>query len=231
MSNGLQVDESLLTGEAAPVRRRRAMASRPRPPGGDDCRGLFRHAGGAGQGVARVTAPGRAPRSAGSANRCRRCVPSPVRCSAGAPHDVGVCAAGRRLCGVVVVLYASPATPGSKPCSPHHPRHLPAAAGVSGGAHGFPCTRGLAYLRSRVLTRRIPALETLGAAPSCARTRPHHHREPHDVTQLVTRDACYAVDYAHANTLPKPFTSWSNSACWPAWSTLSTDGESLSPPR
>jgi len=60
--------------------------------------------------------------------------------------------------------------------------------------------------RSNVLTRRIPALETLGAATVlCVDKTGTITENRMTVTQLVTRDARYAVDYGQENSLPETF--------------------------
>jgi Ca2+-transporting ATPase len=210
MSNGLQVDESLLTGEATPVRKAagdgQPAAARP---GGDDLPWVY---SGTlvvqGQGVARVTATG--PRTEigriGKSLQALRPEPSPLQ------RQVrrmmwAFALLGAILCGVVVVLYG-----------------LTRDAWLEALLAGITLTISLlpqeflvvltVFLalgawrisRSRVLTRRIPALETLGAATIlCADKTGTITENRMTVTQLVTCDACYAVDYAHANTLPEAF--------------------------
>ena len=210
MCNGLQVDESLLTGEAAPVRKTagdgQSVAARP---GGDDLPLVY---SGTlvvqGQGIARVTATG--PRTEigriGKSLQALRPEPSPVqrqvRRMMWAFALLGVV-----LCGVVVVLYGL--TRGA---------WLEALlAGITLAISLLPqeflvvLTVFLALgawriSRSQVLTRRIPALETLGAATIlCADKTGTITENRMTVTQLVTRDASYAVDYGQANALPEAF--------------------------
>ncbi|MGA9165538.1 MAG: cation-translocating P-type ATPase [Thiobacillus sp.] len=208
--NGLQVDESLLTGEAAPVRKAagdgRSITARP---GGDDSPLIY---SGTlvvqGQGIARVTATG--PRTEigriGKSLQTVRPEPSPVqrqmRRMMWAFAGLGVV-----LCSVVVVLYGL--TRGA---------WLDALlAGITLAISLLPqeflvvMTVFLALgawriSRSHVLTRRIPALETLGAATIlCADKTGTITENRMTVTQLVLRDARYAVDYRHANALPESF--------------------------
>jgi Ca2+-transporting ATPase len=210
MCNGLLVDESLLTGEAAPVRKA-AGDGQPATlrPGGDDLPLVY---SGTlvvqGQGIARVTATG--PRTEigriGKSLQTLRPEPSPVqrqmRRMMWAFAGLGVI-----LCGVVVVLYGL--TRGS---------WLDALlAGITLAISLLPqeflvvLTVFLALgawriSRSHVLTRRIPALETLGAATIlCADKTGTITENRMTVTQLVVQDERYAVDYAQANELPERF--------------------------
>ncbi|MDP2028184.1 MAG: cation-translocating P-type ATPase [Thiobacillus sp.] len=210
MCNGLLVDESLLTGEAAPVRK---VLGDGQPvtlrPGGDDLPLVY---SGTlvvqGQGIARVIATG--PRTEigriGKSLQTLRPEPSPVqrqmRRMMWAFAGLGVV-----LCGVVVVLYGL--TRGS---------WLDALlAGITLAISLLPqeflvvLTVFLALgawriSRSHVLTRRIPALETLGAATIlCADKTGTITENRMTVTQLVVQDERYAVDYGQANELPERF--------------------------
>ena len=210
MCNGLYVDESLLTGEAAPVRK---ATGDGQPvtlrPGGDDLPLVY---SGTlvvqGQGIARVIATG--PRTEigriGKSLQTLRPEPSPVqrqmRRMMWAFAGLGVI-----LCSVVVVLFGL--TRGS---------WLDALlAGITLAISLLPqeflvvLTVFLALgawriSRSRVLTRRIPALETLGAATIlCADKTGTITENRMTVTQLVVRDESYAVDYGQANELPERF--------------------------
>ena len=210
MCNGLYVDESLLTGEAAPVRK---ATGDGQPvtlrPGGDDLPLVY---SGTlvvqGQGIARVIATG--PRTEigriGKSLQTLRPEPSPVqrqmRRMMWAFAGLGII-----LCGVVVVLYGL--TRGS---------WLDALlAGITLAISLLPqeflvvLTVFLALgawriSRSHVLTRRIPALETLGAATIlCADKTGTITENRMTVTQLVVRDESYAVDYGQANELPERF--------------------------
>jgi Ca2+-transporting ATPase len=208
--NGLHVDESLLTGEAAPVRKAvgdgQPVAARP---GGDDLPWVY---SGTlvvqGQGIARVTATG--PRTEigriGKSLQALRPEPSPVqrqvRRMMWAFALLGVV-----FSSVVVVLYGLTRNAWLEAL----------LAGVTLAISLLPqeflvvLTVFLALgawriSRSRVLTRRIPALETLGAATIlCADKTGTITENRMTVTQLMTRDASHAVDYAQANALPEAF--------------------------
>jgi Ca2+-transporting ATPase len=208
--DGLHVDESLLTGEAAPVRKAVAEGQPATArPGGDDLPWVY---SGTlvvqGQGIARVTATG--PRSEigriGKSLQALSAEPSPMQ------RQVrrmmwAFALLGAVLCSVVVVLYGL--TRGA---------WLDALlAGITLAISLLPqeflvvLTVFLALgawriSRNRVLTRRIPALETLGAATIlCADKTGTITENRMTVTQLVRRDAGYAVDYGQANTLPEAF--------------------------
>jgi Ca2+-transporting ATPase len=208
--NGLLVDESLLTGEAAPVRKAagdgEAVAARP---GGDDLPWVY---SGTlvvqGQGIARVTATG--PRTEigriGKSLQALRPEPSPLQ------RQVrrmmwAFALLGAVLCGVVVVLYGltrdawlEALLAGITLAISLLPQEFLVVLTV------FLALGAWRISRSRVLTRRIPALETLGAATIlCADKTGTITENRMTVTQLVTRDAIYAVDYAEANTLPEAF--------------------------
>ncbi|MGE5320792.1 MAG: cation-translocating P-type ATPase [Hyphomicrobiaceae bacterium] len=210
MCNGLQVDESLLTGEAAPVRKAvgegKAVTA---PPGGDDLPMVY---SGTlvvqGQGIARVTATGSRTEIGriGKSLQALRPEPSPMQSQVRRMMWV-FALLGIFLCGTVVVLYGL--TRGA---------WLDALlAGITLAISLLPqeflvvLTVFLALgawriSRSHVLTRRIPALETLGAATIlCADKTGTITENRMTVTQLVTRDAHYAVDYGQANALPEAF--------------------------
>ena len=210
MCDGLQVDESLLTGEAASVRKAvgdgQAITVHP---GGDDLPMVY---SGTlvvqGQGIARVTATG--PRTEigriGKSLQALRSEPSPMQSQVRRMMWM-FALLGILLCGVVVILYGL--TRGA---------WLDALlAGITLAISLLPqeflvvLTVFLALgawriSRSNVLTRRIPALETLGAATIlCADKTGTITENRMTVTQLVTHDARYAVDYGQANTLPEAF--------------------------
>ena len=207
---GLLVDESLLTGEAVPVRK--AVADRTPAaarPGGDDLPWVY--SGSLvvqGQGIARVTATG--PRTEigriGKSLQTLRPEPSPVQ------RQVrrmmwAFALLGAVLCGVVVVLYGltrgawlEALLSGITLAISLLPQEFLVVLTV------FLALGAWRISRSRVLTRRVPALETLGAATIlCADKTGTITENRMTVTQLVKRDASYAVDYGQANTLPESF--------------------------
>jgi len=210
LSNGLQVDESLLTGEAAPVRKAagdgQSVAARP---GGDDLPWVY---SGTlvvrGQGIARVTATG--PRTEigriGKSLQALHPEPSPMQRQVRRMMWI-FALLGAVLCGIVVVLYGltrdawlEALLAGITLAISLLPQEFLVVLTV------FLALGAWRISRSRVLTRRIPALETLGAATIlCADKTGTITENRMTVTQLVTRDARYAVDYAQANALPEAF--------------------------
>ncbi len=210
MCDGLQVDESLLTGEAAPVRKTTGDGQRVAArPGGDDLPWVY---SGTlvvqGQGIARVTATG--PRTEigriGKSLQALRPEPSPVQRQVRRMMWT-FALLGAVLCGVVVVLYGltrdawlEALLAGITLAISLLPQEFLVVLTV------FLALGAWRISRSRVLTRRIPALETLGAATIlCADKTGTITENRMTVTQLVTRDASYAVDYAQATALPEAF--------------------------
>ncbi|MDP1929185.1 MAG: cation-translocating P-type ATPase [Thiobacillus sp.] len=210
MCQGLHVDESLLTGEAAPVRKAVgdgvAVTARP---GGDD---LPRVYSGTlvvqGQGIARVTATGARTEMGkiGKSLQALRPEPSPMQRQVRRMMWI-FALLGMLLSSVVVVLYGL-----------NRGAWLDALlAGITLAISLLPqeflvvLTVFLALgawriSRNNVLTRRIPALETLGAATLlCADKTGTITENRMTVTQLVTRFDSYAVDYAQTNDLPEHF--------------------------
>ena len=207
---GLHVDESLLTGEAAPVRKAvgDGLAAGARP-GGDDLPLVY---SGTlvvqGQGIARVTATG--PRTEigkiGKSLQALHPEPSPMQRQVRRMMWL-FALLGMLLSSVVVVLYGI--TRGA---------WLDALlAGITLAISLLPqeflvvLTVFLALgawriSRNKVLTRRIPALETLGAATIlCADKTGTITENRMTVTQLVTRDENCVVDYEQSNELPERF--------------------------
>ena len=211
MCNGLLADESLLTGEAAPVRKRAGdAAAPPLRPGGDDSPWVY---SGTlvvqGQGIARVTATG--PHTEigriGKSLQTLRREPSPVQRQM-RRMMWAFALLGAVLCSVVVVLYG--VTRGA---------WLEALlAGITLAISLLPqeflvvLTVFLALgawriARSNMLTRRIPALETLGSATIlCVDKTGTITENRMAVTRLVTREGRYAVDYGQSrDALPEAF--------------------------
>ena len=210
MCNGLQVDESLLTGEAVPVRK---VVGDGLPiaahPGGDDLPMVY---SGTlvvqGQGIARVTATG--PRTEigkiGKSLQALRPEPSPMQSQVRRMMWI-FALLGIALCSVVVVLYGL--TRGA---------WLDALlAGITLAISLLPqeflvvLTVFLALgawriSRNNVLTRRIPALETLGAATIlCADKTGTITENRMTVTRLVVHDESFVVENGAADGLPETF--------------------------
>ena len=210
MCSGLQVDESLLTGEAVPVRK--AVGGGPvvtAHPGGDDLPMVY---SGTlvvqGQGIARVTAAGSRTEigKIGKSLQVLRPELSPMQSQVRRMMWI-FALLGILLCAAVVVLYGM--TRGA---------WLDALlAGITLAISLLPqeflvvLTVFLALgawriSRSHVLTRRIPALETLGAATIlCVDKTGTITENRMTVTQLVTRDARLAVGDGQENSLPEAF--------------------------
>ena len=210
LCNGLQIDESLLTGEAAPVRKTagdgQPVAARP---GGDDLPWVY---SGTlvvqGQGIARVTATG--PRTEigriGKSLQALRPEFSPVQRQVRRMMWTFALLGGV-LCVAVVVLYGltrdawlEALLAGITLAISLLPQEFLVVLTV------FLALGAWRISRSRVMTRRIPALETLGAATVlCADKTGTITENRMTVTQLLTRDACYGVDYGQADALPEAF--------------------------
>lgn len=210
MCNGLHVDESLLTGEAVPVRKAVGdgfpVTVRP---GGDDLPMVY---SGTlivqGQGIARVTATG--PRTEigkiGKSLQALRPEPSPMQSQVRRMMWI-FALLGIALCSVVVALYGL--TRGA---------WLDALlAGITLAISLLPqeflvvLTVFLALgawriSRSNVLTRRIPALETLGAATIlCADKTGTITENRMTVSRLVAHEESFVVDNGGSDELPERF--------------------------
>ncbi|MDO9007699.1 MAG: cation-translocating P-type ATPase [Thiobacillus sp.] len=210
MCQGLLVDESLLTGEAVPVRKTagEGLAVTGRP-GGDDLPQVY---SGTlvvqGQGIARVTATG--PRTEmgkiGKSLQALRPEPSPMQRQVRRMMWV-FALLGMVLSSVVVVLYGlsrgawlDALLAGITLAISLLPQEFLVVLTV------FLALGAWRISRNNVLTRRIPALETLGAATLlCADKTGTITENRMTVAQLVTRDEAHRVDYGQTNDLPEPF--------------------------
>jgi len=210
ISNGLQVDESLLTGEAAPVRKQ-AWDGKPFSiqVGGDDLPQIF---SGTlvvqGQGIARVSATGSRTEigQIGKSLQTLKTETSPLQRET--HHIIKIVALiGVILCALVVLLYGL--TRGN---------WLQALlAGITLAMSILPEEFSLVLTvflalgawriaRQQVLTRRVTALETLGAATVlCADKTGTMTENRMTVTQLVTPAGSFAVNYAKQQDLPETF--------------------------
>lgn len=210
MCNGLQVDESLLTGEAVPVRKTPgAGAAVPLRPGGDDTPMVY---SGTlvvqGQGIARVTATG--PRTEmgriGRSLQALRPESSPMQRQVRRMMWL-FALLGILLCGVVVVLYGltrggwlDALLAGITLAISLLPQEFLVVLTV------FLALGAWRISRSRVLTRRIPALETLGAATVlCADKTGTITENRMSVAQLLTRDGGFVVEDGEGGDLPERF--------------------------
>ena len=210
VSNGLQADESLLTGEAAPVRK---IAWDGTPfsllPGGDDFPQLY---SGTlivqGQGIARVSATGANSEigQIGKSLQALKIEASPLqRETRRIVKVVGLI--GVLLCVAVVLLYGltrgawlQAFLAGIALAMSILPEEFPFVLTV------FMALGAWRIARQQVLTRRVPALETLGAATMlCADKTGTITENRMTVTQLVTPEGRFDVDYGNDQALPEAF--------------------------
>jgi Ca2+-transporting ATPase len=171
-SVNLSVDESLLTGESVPVRKAPSTdAAQLDRPGGDDLPSLFSGTlVTAGQGLAEVIATGPLTQLGRIGKAMQSLEPEPTLLQRETGRLVRVLAAvGLSLCTLVVLLYGF--TRGGTPAAWKQgllvgismamatlPEELPVVLTV------FLALGAWRISRNRVLTRRMPAIETLGAA-------------------------------------------------------------------
>ncbi|MDA8128955.1 MAG: cation-translocating P-type ATPase [Betaproteobacteria bacterium] len=210
MCNGLQVDESLLTGEAFPVRKApRADAVPPPRPGGPDTPMVY---SGTlvvqGQGIARVTATGEHTEMGriGASLEALRPEPSPMQRQVRRMMWL-FALLGTLLCAAVVVLYGltrggwlDALLAGITLAISLLPQEFVVVLTV------FLALGAWRISRSRVLTRRIPALETLGAATVlCADKTGTITENRMAVAQLMTGDGCFVVEDGEGGELPERF--------------------------
>ncbi len=168
----LSVDESLLTGESAPVRKAAsASAERLDRPGGDDTNSLFSGTlVTAGQGTAEVRHTGCFTELGRIGKALVQVEPEDTLLQKETGRLVRVCAlAGLSACAVVVVLYSltrggtaqvwkEGLLAGIAMAMATLPEEFPVVLTV------FLALGAWRISRNRVLTRRMPAVETLGAA-------------------------------------------------------------------
>src|SRR5450755_1739808 len=168
----LSVDESLLTGESVPVRKRASVAAQElQRPGGDDLPSLF--AGTlvtSGQGTAEVLATGIRTELGRIGKALQRIEPEATPLQRETGRIVRTLAVvGLAACAVVVVAYAftrggdwqvwkEGLLAGIAMAMAILPEEFPVILTI------FLALGAWRISRSRVLTRRMPAIETLGAA-------------------------------------------------------------------
>lgn len=210
MCNGLQVDESLLTGEAFPVRKAPRDDAGPTPrPGGHDTPMVY---SGTlvvqGQGIARVTATGEHTEMGriGASLEALRPEPSPMQRQVRRMMWL-FALLGTMLCAAVVILYGltrggwlDALLAGITLAISLLPQEFVVVLTV------FLALGAWRISRSRVLTRRIPALETLGAATVlCADKTGTITENRMVVAQLMTGDGCFVVEDGEGGELPERF--------------------------
>jgi P-type Ca2+ transporter type 2C len=168
----LSADESLLTGEAVPVRKRpSATGSTLDAPGGDDLPSIFSGTlVTAGQGVAEVLATGARSELGRIGKALQKVEPEPTLLQLETGRLVRVFAvAGITACAIVVVAYAI--TRGGSGQAWREGLLAGIAMAMAVLPEEFPVVLTVFLAigawrisRSSVLTRRMPAVETLGAA-------------------------------------------------------------------
>ena len=208
--SGLQVDESLLTGEAVPVRKIVAMGEPvPARPGGDDT--PFVYSGSlvvAGQGTAQVTATG--PRSEigriGTALGTLETERSPLqKQTAKLVRTLALLALGMSLLlvlahGLMRGDWLQALLAGIALAMAMLPEEYPVVLTV------FPALGAWRLSKEKVLTRRVAAIETLGATSVlCVDKTGTLTENRMTVARLWADDDTFAVDYDVADELPETF--------------------------
>ncbi|MCC6522243.1 MAG: cation-translocating P-type ATPase [Polyangiaceae bacterium] len=168
----LTVDESLLTGESVAVRKRpSADASALDRPGGDDLPSVFSGTlVTAGQAIAEVMTTGGATELGKIGHALRRLAPQPTLLQRETGRLVRrLAVVGLSLCAVVVIVYAL--TRGGTTTSWKEGLLAGIAMAMATLPEEFPVVLTVFLAlgawrisKSQVLTRRMPAVETLGAA-------------------------------------------------------------------
>ncbi|MFZ5512397.1 MAG: cation-translocating P-type ATPase [Pseudomonadota bacterium] len=208
--NDLQADESLLTGESVPVRKRAAAGDEaPGPPGGDDR--PFLYAGTLvvqGRGLARVTATG--PRT--EMGRIGRALERTAPESSPLQHDMR--ALVRRLAAVAVALsvalvllfgvlrgdWLQAVLSGIALAMAALPEEFPVVLTV------FMALGAWRISRERVLARRMEAIETLGATTVlCSDKTGTLTRNRMTVHELAAEGESFVIGEDGARDLPERF--------------------------
>ena len=209
-SSNLQVDESLLTGEAAPVNKIAARGEpAPARPGGDDLPFVF--SGTlvvAGQGTARVTATGARSEIGriGTALGTLETERSPLqKQTAKMIRTLALLALGMSLLLVLVHGlmrgdWLAALLAGIALAMAMLPEEYPVVLTI------FPALGAWRLSKEKVLTRRVAAIETLGATSVlCVDKTGTLTENRMTVARLWADDNHFPVDYAAADELPEAF--------------------------
>lgn len=206
--NDLQADESLLTGEAVPVRKLAGPAAdAPARPGGDDTPSIY---SGTlivqGHGIARVTATG--PRSQigqiGTALQTLAAEPSPLqKQTARMVTTFALLGIGTSICLLLILGltrgdWLQALLAGIALAMSMLPEEFPVVLTV------FPALGAWRLARSHVLTRRLAAIETLGATSVlCVDKTGTLTENRMTVARLYAEDAELRIDDAGRRDLPE----------------------------
>ncbi len=206
-STNSSVDESLLTGESVPVRKVASASGRQLDrPGGDDSSSLF--AGTlvtSGQGVAEVVATGTRTELGRIGKALQTIEPEQTSLQKETGRVVRIFATlALSLCGLIVLVHALSRGGGWQGWK--EGLLLGITMAMSALPEEFPVVLTVFLAlgawrisRSRVLTRRMPVIETLGAATVlCVDKTGTLTRNEMSVKVLATRTETLTVDHRHA---------------------------------
>ena len=207
--NNLMVDESLLTGESVPVRKFPGTGKGERKPGGDDLPWLF---SGTlvvqGQGVAEVTATGMHTEMGGIGRALQALEREETKLHRETARIVrSIALIGLVLFATVVIVYGITRgdwlhglLAGITLAMAILPEEFPVVLTV------FLALGAWRLSKINVLTRHVPAIETLGAATVfCVDKTGTLTQNRMSVARLKARGQGFACDFRKDHALPEPF--------------------------